>query len=144
MICCSICAAIAAAQVFPALQFGIDGLCTWLATALFAAGLALRWYAIVHLGRFFTVDVAIAPDHQVVDTGPYRWVRHPSYAGALTAFAGLALATANVLSVALLLVPVVAVFLHRIRVEETALRAALGEAYVRYALRTKKLIPLVY
>ena len=45
---------------------------------VFLAGLALRWYAIIYLGRFFTVNVAIASDHRVIDTGPYRYIRHPS------------------------------------------------------------------
>ena len=49
-----------------------------LAAVLFAAGLALRWYAIVYLGRLFTVNVAIAADHPVIDSGPYRLIRHPS------------------------------------------------------------------
>jgi protein-S-isoprenylcysteine O-methyltransferase len=57
--------------------------------ALFAAGLALRWYAIVYLGRFFTVNVAISKDHRLIDTGPYRFIRHPSYTGAIMAFVGV-------------------------------------------------------
>jgi protein-S-isoprenylcysteine O-methyltransferase Ste14 len=52
-------------------------------------------HAIVHLGRFFTVNVAIAANHRLIDTGPYRFVRHPSYTGALMAFLGLALCLAN-------------------------------------------------
>src|SRR5664279_62984 len=57
-------------------------------TLIFVAGLAIRWYAIVHLGRFFTVNMAISADHRLIDTGPYRLVRHPSYTGALMAFLG--------------------------------------------------------
>ena len=60
----------------------------WFGTGLFAAGTALRWWAIVHLGRFFSVDVAIVCDHRVVETGPYRVVRHPSYTGLLLQCAG--------------------------------------------------------
>ena len=44
-------------------------------------GVALRWYSVIYLGRFFTANVAILKDHQLVDTGPYRFVRHPSYTG---------------------------------------------------------------
>src|SRR4051794_28487970 len=61
------------------------------ALALFLSGLSLRWYSIYHLGRFFTVDVAVATDHRVVDTGPYRLVRHPPYTGALLALGGFGL-----------------------------------------------------
>ncbi len=75
--------------------------------ALFAAGPAIRWYAIVHLGRFFTVDVAIAANHRFIDTGSYRFVRHPSYTGALMAFFGPALRLANWVSPAVVVVPAV-------------------------------------
>jgi protein-S-isoprenylcysteine O-methyltransferase len=114
-----------------------------LGVALFAAGLAIRWYAIVHLGRFFTVNVAIAANHRLVDTGPYRIVRHPSYTGALMAFLGLALCLANWASLAAL-VPIFLVFRWRVHVEETALIDALGEPYRNYMKRTKRLIPGVY
>src|SRR5437773_11448726 len=55
---------------------------------LFVAGLILRWWAIITLGRFFTVDVAIEKDHELVERGPFRWVRHPSYTGVMVAFGG--------------------------------------------------------
>lgn len=55
---------------------------------LFALGLVLRWWAIMTLGRFFTVDVVVEKDHEVVERGPFRWVRHPSYTGVLLAFVG--------------------------------------------------------
>jgi protein-S-isoprenylcysteine O-methyltransferase len=116
----------------------------WLGVTLYAAGLILRWYAILHLGRFFTVNVAIAADHRVIDTGPYRFVRHPSYTGALMAFLGLALCLANWASLTVLVVPVFFVFLRRIQVEEAALLQALGDEYRGYMSRTKRLIPAVY
>jgi protein-S-isoprenylcysteine O-methyltransferase Ste14 len=115
-----------------------------LGLALFVTGLALRWWAIVHLGRFFTVDVAIADDHRVVATGPYRFVRHPSYTGAIVAFVGYGICLGNRVSLLALAVPVTLAFLQRIKVEETALHAALGDAYGDYAQRTRALLPFVY
>jgi protein-S-isoprenylcysteine O-methyltransferase len=112
--------------------------------ALFAAGLAIRWYAIVHLGRFFTVNVAIAPDHRLIDTGPYRFVRHPSYTGALMAFLGLGLCLANWASLAAITAPIFLVFLRRMRIEEAALLQGLGDPYRNYMNRTKRLIPAIY
>jgi protein-S-isoprenylcysteine O-methyltransferase len=115
-----------------------------LGLALFAGGLALRWWAILHLGRLFTVDVAIATDHHVVDTGPYRWIRHPSYTGIVLAFAGLGICIGNTVSLLACIVPVTFALLVRIRVEEAALVTSLGDAYREYAQRTRALIPLLY
>jgi protein-S-isoprenylcysteine O-methyltransferase len=111
---------------------------------LFAAGLIIRWYAIIYLGRFFTVNVAIAANHQLIDSGPYRYIRHPSYTGALMAFLGLGLSIGNWASLAALTLPVFLVFLWRMRVEEHALRQGLGIKYRDYMQRTKRFIPAVY
>jgi protein-S-isoprenylcysteine O-methyltransferase len=115
-----------------------------LGIALFAAGLILRWYAILWLGRFFTVNVAIAADHRVVDTGPYRYVRHPSYTGVLLAFLGYGIALGNWISLAAVTLPIAAAFARRIAVEEAALTSALGHAYADYAARTRRLLPFIY
>ena len=111
---------------------------------VFALGAALRWWAVVHLGRFFTVDVTVAADHRVIDTGPYRVMRHPSYTGVLMQFAGWALSLGNVLALPVVVVPILLGLLYRIRVEEAALRGALGEEYSTYCRRTKRLVPGVY
>lgn len=111
---------------------------------VFVLGIALRWCAIIVLGRFFTVDVAIASDHRLVNVGPYRWIRHPSYTGALAAFAGIGLCLCNWASLLALMIPVAAVFARRMRIEESALLAALGDRYREYMHRTKRLIPAIY
>jgi protein-S-isoprenylcysteine O-methyltransferase len=129
---------------FPAAAMNAAPALRYLGIALFVAGLALRWYAIVHLGRFFTVNVSIAADHRLIDTGPYRIVRHPSYTGALMAFLGLGLCIANWASLLSLLVPICLAFLRRIHVEEAVLLQALGDQYRDYMRRTKRLIPAIY
>lgn len=115
-----------------------------IALLAFTGGVALRWYAILYLGRMFTVDVAIATDHRLIDSGPYRWIRHPSYAGALLAFLGLGLLMASLPALVALLVPCLAAYLYRIAVEEAALQRGLGSAYSDYMLHTWRLIPGVY
>jgi protein-S-isoprenylcysteine O-methyltransferase len=112
--------------------------------AIVILGLIIRWYSIIYLGRFFTVNVAIAADHQLIDTGPYRRVRHPSYTGALMAFWGLALCTQNWVSLILIGVGPTVAFLYRMHVEEIALSGAFGERYRQYMQRTARLIPGVY
>ena len=116
----------------------------WISVAIFAAGTTLRWWAILYLGRFFTVDVAVAADHRVVDTGPYRLVRHPSYAGLLLQFTGMALALGRMVSVAVVLIPIFLALSYRIKVEERALRDGLGNDYAAYMERTKRLVPWMF
>jgi protein-S-isoprenylcysteine O-methyltransferase len=124
--------------------YGVGRQVTRVALCLFVGGLALRWYAIYYLGRFFTVDVAIATDHQVIDSGPYRYLRHPSYTGALLALLGFAITLGQLPAVLVVMLPTTLAFLKRIAVEEAALVAALGERYRRYCAHTRRLVPFVY
>jgi protein-S-isoprenylcysteine O-methyltransferase Ste14 len=130
-------------RAYPQAAFSNVELAQMAGVVVFVLGAALRWYAIFYLGRYFTVDVRVTEHQHVVDTGPYRLIRHPSYTGAFMQFLGLALCIGNLLSV-LMLVPIVLVFLYRMRVEEGALERGLGEAYASYRRRTKRLIPFLY
>jgi len=112
--------------------------------ALMLIGQAVRWSAIATLGRFFTADVSIQQGHRIVDRGLYGIVRHPSYTGSLMTFFGFGLTFSNIWSVLVLTLPIAAVFLFRIKIEEQALVKHFGEDYVRYRERTKRLIPWVY
>jgi protein-S-isoprenylcysteine O-methyltransferase len=116
----------------------------WLGLGVIVAGLALRWWAVLTLRRFFTVDVAIHAGHQLVETGPYRVVRHPAYAGSLLSFAGLSLCVSSWVSALVILVPIAAAFLYRVQVEERALLGAFPSEYRAYAARTARLLPGVY
>jgi protein-S-isoprenylcysteine O-methyltransferase Ste14 len=109
---------------------------------LMIAGLALRWHSIWVLGASFTCEVSTRPGQQVVESGPYRWIRHPSYTGGLLTVLGMLLCCANYASIAAL-VFAVAGYAYRIRVEERALAAHLGSPYRDYMRRTKRLIPFL-
>lgn len=111
---------------------------------LMAAGVVIRQWAILTLGRFFTVDVRVRADQTVVDRGPYRWVRHPSYTGLVLFFVGVGLALDNWASLAVLAVLPLAGLLVRIRSEERALTAGLGEDYRRYAASRRRLFPGIW
>jgi protein-S-isoprenylcysteine O-methyltransferase Ste14 len=109
--------------------------------ATIVAGALLRQWAIITLGRYFTLDVRITDGQPVVDSGPYRWIRHPSYIGLIAAFIGIGLALGNWFSLLLLLVVPTIGLVFRVHVEEAALLTNLGEPYRRYAARRKRLLP---
>ncbi|MEO7000695.1 MAG: isoprenylcysteine carboxylmethyltransferase family protein [Ktedonobacterales bacterium] len=116
----------------------------WLGIALLYVGIALRLYAIHTLGAFFTTAVAIAPEQTVIETGPYRLIRHPSYTGFLLALLGVGLCIfANWLSLLVLMGCALIGIGYRIAVEERVLKERLGQPYQDYMRRTKRLIPLV-
>lgn len=131
-------------HALPFLNFGTERLCVPLGVLIFAAGTTLRWYSIGYLGRFFTVDVAIANDHELIDTGPYRRIRHPSYTGALMGLSGIGLCLCNAASWTAIFLPALLAFIWRIHIEEQALCQGLGDVYRDYMRRTQRLIPSVY
>jgi protein-S-isoprenylcysteine O-methyltransferase len=135
---------IAAAYVLHSCKMPWPQYFLWFGYCLFVPGLAFRWYAIIYLGRFFTANVAIASDHRVIDTGPYRFIRHPSYTGSLVATLGFCLSFQNWASLLIIFLPCLAVMLWRIHIEERALLDALGDAYETYLRRTKRLVPWIY
>lgn len=104
-------------------------------------GIAVRSTAIAQLGRFHTPNVAIRADHQLMKAGLYRYVRHPSYLGALIAFLGFSLGLGNWLSLAVIMGVSICIYLYRMQEEEAALSAAFGDAYRAYCQTTKRLIP---
>jgi protein-S-isoprenylcysteine O-methyltransferase Ste14 len=108
------------------------------------AGLALRFWAVSNLGAAFRTTIETDADQKIVQSGPYKLIRHPSYSGLLLMCLGYGIALQNWLSVlAAVLLPLVAL-LYRIHVEEPALVSALGPEYAEYQKRTKKLIPWIW
>jgi protein-S-isoprenylcysteine O-methyltransferase Ste14 len=127
----------AAALPDSAVLFGLSLAVLW-------CGVGLRWWCFRTLGRYFTFNVMTSADQPVIASGPYRLLRHPSYAGLLLALLGLGLAFGNWLSLAALMVFASIGVLNRIRVEEVALSAALGARYSDFARTRKRLIPYVW
>jgi protein-S-isoprenylcysteine O-methyltransferase Ste14 len=112
--------------------------------ALVVAGVSIRSWAVVTLGRWFTTVVRVAADQEVVSDGPYGWVRHPSYLGLLLTLAGLGLMLTSWLSLLLVVLLPLATLVWRIRIEESALRDGLGPRYDEYAMGRKRLVPGVW
>ncbi len=123
----------------------------WQRTGLFFLGLsfillgvAIRWYAIGVLGRYFTRDVVVSIDQPVVQRGPYRLIRHPAYSGTFLTMLGVGLAMTNWASLVALLLCVFLGHTYRVRIEEKTLVRMIGEPYIEYMRRTKRFIPWVY
>lgn len=116
----------------------------WIGISLMLIGVAFRWYAILALGKYFTGTVMIQTGQTVVERGPYRFIRHPSYTGALITFLGVGLALSNWLGIGLILLAVTIGYGYRVHVEEQALVEALGQPYLDYMKRTKRFIPFVF
>lgn len=116
----------------------------WIGIVLVLGGAAFRWYAIKVLGKFFTRSVATRADQTVVQHGPYRLIRHPSYSGALLSLLGVGLAMTNWLSIAAIMLCALTGYGYRVQVEERALRADLGQPYADYMQRTKRFVPHVW
>lgn len=116
----------------------------WIGIVLMLAGVAFRWYAICVLGRYFTRDVATRTDQAVIERGPYKWIRHPSYSGALLTVLGLGLALTNWLSLIVVLAGAFMGYGYRVRVEEHVLCSELGDNYRNYMQRTRRFVPFVW
>jgi protein-S-isoprenylcysteine O-methyltransferase Ste14 len=115
----------------------------WLGWLIFAAGVVLRILALRELGPFYAGGTVIYEGHRVVDTGPYRHLRHPLHLGTMAEVAGLAF-----LSPVWLGLPAVALSLvltlYKGRDEDRALLENLGATYARYYARTWDIVDLVF
>jgi protein-S-isoprenylcysteine O-methyltransferase Ste14 len=111
--------------------------------ALLTLGGILRLAAVFVLGHRFTGVVAIQEGHRLVTTGLYRYIRHPSYTGALLYMAGFVLVFRCWLGL-LLVAGTLAVLLARMNAEEALLESEFGEEYAAYRRRTWRLVPWAY
>jgi len=116
----------------------------YLGLFLIISGVVIRIAAIRTLGNFFTVNLAIHNDHQLIKKGLYKFIRHPSYTGSLLSFVGLGVSFNNWLSLVVIFIPILISFLYRIKVEEKLMLQQFGSEYINYQKNTKRIIPLIY
>jgi protein-S-isoprenylcysteine O-methyltransferase Ste14 len=107
-------------------------------------GVIIRCIAVIQLKRCFTVDVGIVEGHNLMTSGLYRFIRHPSYLGTLITFLGCGISYVNWLCVIILIVPNVIWAVMRMNEEEQVLAAHFGADYQAYVMRTKRLLPFIY
>jgi protein-S-isoprenylcysteine O-methyltransferase len=107
-------------------------------------GLMIRIHALLSLKQYFTYSVAKVENHKIIETGLYKFIRHPGYLGQLLIFIGISISISNWLSILAMMVPITLGYLYRIKVEERFMVEQLGEDYPSYQKRTKRLIPMIY
>jgi protein-S-isoprenylcysteine O-methyltransferase Ste14 len=115
----------------------------FLGLVLAAAGIALREWAVLSLGSYFTVAVTLVDGQALVRRGPYRWLRHPAYSGSILTLVGLPLALGTWVGALLVLVLSLAGYLYRVHVEEQAMLDAFGDEYRAYMRHTWRFFPLL-
>jgi protein-S-isoprenylcysteine O-methyltransferase Ste14 len=116
-------------------------LASWGLVGLTAAGFAFCWWARLHLGRLWSGFASRKADHRIIDTGPYRLVRHPIYTGLLAALLAMTLLKGTGAAALGFALAAIGLAL-RAQLEERFLRAELGaEAYDAYSRKTPMLLP---
>jgi protein-S-isoprenylcysteine O-methyltransferase Ste14 len=127
-----------------ALDVGHRAVAFWAGIMLIIAGSALRRHCFRMLGEFFTGQVKVRDDHQVVDRGAYRWIRHPAYTAGMLMMTGVGVGLGNWGSALAMLIVSAVAYAYRVRVEERALLTTIGDPYRAYMARTKRFIPFVF
>ena len=129
-----------------ALRFGSFGVSVmfWIGTIVMALGFILRHWSIIVLGKYFRTTIELEKGQKVIQKGPYKYVRHPSYAGIILFFIGYGLLSENWLSLAVAVCLPTISLVYRIQIEEIALAEGLGAEYTAYQRKTKKLVPGIW
>lgn len=107
-------------------------------------GLIIRVTSILTLKQQFTYTVTKIENHELIETGLYKIIRHPGYLGQLIIFLGISTCLSNWVSILLMIIPVLLGYLNRINIEEKFMVEQLGQKYLDYQKRTKRLIPKIY
>ena len=113
-------------------------------SVLAVTGLIIRLTSILQLKQQFTYTVTRIENHELIETGLYKIIRHPGYLGQLIIFLGISTCLSNWLSILLMIIPVFLGYLNRMNIEEKFMVENMGQKYLDYQKRTKRLIPKVY
>ena len=116
----------------------------WIGVCLSVAGSLLRRHCWRMLGSSFTGDVIVKPNQTVVESGAYRYVRHPSYTAGGLIYLGIGLCLSNWISLLLILGAAVFIYGYRVSVEERTLVSVIGKPYHDYMNRTKRFVPFLF
>jgi protein-S-isoprenylcysteine O-methyltransferase Ste14 len=116
----------------------------WTGVLIGLLGVYIRRSAIVWLGRYYSRNVGIQGEHQLIQTGWYRFIRHPGYLGTFLTFMGFAISMGMWVSVIINVVIFFIAYSYRIHIEEKTMTTEFGEQYDIYKKRTWRMIPFLY
>ena len=115
----------------------------WLGVALGLLTVAGAWWVLSSIGANVSETIFTKPTHALVQTGPYRWIRHPLYTNGLLLLLAISLMMSSWLLLAMTILALLLMTLVVIPLEESHLRARFGAAYDAYAARTGRLLPRI-
>ncbi|MEP7268445.1 MAG: isoprenylcysteine carboxylmethyltransferase family protein [Saprospiraceae bacterium] len=111
---------------------------------LMSLGLIFRIWSIKTLGRYFTASVKLVNGHQIINSGPYSVLRHPSYSGAWLTFIGVAVFLGYWIGVVGAIVLMGYAYSKRIAAEEKTLLDHFGDKYSVYKSETSGIVPWLW
>jgi len=109
---------------------------------LFISGGIFRIWAIQTLGKYYSHIVRKIDGHKIIDTGPYRYIRHPAYTGMIIAHIGITIFYFNYFTLGIFLIMLIPAIIVRIAIEEKALLGI--EGYVEYSKYRKRIVPFIW
>jgi protein-S-isoprenylcysteine O-methyltransferase Ste14 len=112
----------------------------WIGLAVLLAGVAFAVWARVHLGSNWSGTVTVKEDHELIRTGPYRYVRHPIYTGLISGVIGTAICSGTLRAALGAAIITVALWL-KSRTEERFMRATFPGQYQKYCEEVPALVP---
>lgn len=113
----------------------------WTGFLFVVFGVLFRQYSIYVLGQFFNGYIRVRDDHQLIQHGPYKYFRHPSYFGSVLSYLGMGLASSHLISIFLLPIGIAMIYVYRTKVEEKVMEDAFGEVYTQYKKKTWGFLP---
>lgn len=116
----------------------------WVGMLITAVGVFVRVYSVWTLGRYFTPTVQVNSNQTIVQSGPYKYIRHPAYAGSMVGLVGISVSFRSPLGILVSLLILAAIYGYRIKIEENVLEKSFGPEYRIYESHTWRIIPHVW
>lgn len=116
----------------------------WIGMLLTALGVCIRVCSVWTLKRYFTPTVQVNSEQKIVQTGPYKYIRHPAYTGSILSLLGISISFRSPFGMLATLLILAVVYGYRIKIEEKALEMNFGPVYKNYECHTWRIIPYLW